>query len=197
MLSWDSLSFSDKMKLFKKWYLVALVGDLCIIFGTLFYSFSNIFRLAMSEMIIGIGAFLVWISIVKYFENTKNHYTILRTMGVAAPQIFKVLIGFLPIMLGCCFLAMTIFYNYRDAFGGFNRAFYTLIALQCGDMVYGFYESTTECSVMFGTLFSYIYIFFAVSQVQSIFMVIVEDSFIEVKYKRGYDWLRDDEDNQS
>lgn len=50
---------------------------------------------------------------------------------------------------------------------------------------------------MFGTLFSYIYIFFAVSQVQSIFMVIVEDSFIEVKYKRGYDWLRGDEDNQS
>jgi hypothetical protein len=97
----------------------------------------------MSEMIIGIGAFLVWISIVKYFENTRNHYTILRTMSVAAPQIFNVLIGFLPIMLGCCFLAMTIFYNYRDAFGGFNRAFYTLIALQCGDMVYGFYESTT------------------------------------------------------
>jgi hypothetical protein len=129
MLSWDSLTFSDKMKLFKKWYLVALVGDLCIIFGTLFYSCSNIFRLAMSEMIIGIGSFLVWLSIVKYFENTKNHYTILRTMGVATPQIFKVLIGFLPIMLGCCFLAMTIFYNYRDAFGGFNKAFYTLLTL--------------------------------------------------------------------
>ena len=61
-------------------------------------------------------------------------------------------------------------------------------------MIYDFYTSTTECSMIFGTLFSYIYIFFAVSQVQSIFMVIVEDSFIEVKYRRHYDWLRDDDD---
>lgn len=143
MLSWDSLSLTDKMALFKKWYFVALLGDLCIIFGTLFFYASNIFRLDVSEMIIGIGSFFIWLSIVKYFENTANHYTILRTCSVAAPQIFKVLVGFLPIMVGCCFLAMTIFYNYREAFGGFNRAFYTLIALQCGDMVYDFYLSTT------------------------------------------------------
>lgn len=47
-------------------------------------------------------------------------------------------------------------------------------------MVYDFYLNTTNCSLLFGTFFSYMYVFFAVSQVQSIFMVIVEDSFIEV-----------------
>lgn len=100
-------------------------------------------------------------------------------------------------MVGSCFLGMTIFYNYEEAFGSFTKSFYTLVALQCGDMVYGFYEETTKSSLIFGTLFSYGYIFFAVSQVQSIFMVIVEDSFVEVKYKRSHEWLLNDEQENS
>jgi len=45
MLSWDSMTFSDKMKLFKKWYIVTLLGDLCIIFGTLYFSLADFFIL--------------------------------------------------------------------------------------------------------------------------------------------------------
>ena len=63
-------------------------------------------------------------------------------------------------------------------------------------MVYDFYIGTTDCSLLFGTFMSYGYVFFAVSQVQSIFMVIVEDSFIEVKYKKNYSWLRGDEERE-
>lgn len=67
MLSWDSLSLKEKMELFKKWYIIALLGDLCIIFGTLFFYASNIFDLEIAEMIIGIGSFFIWLSIVVYF----------------------------------------------------------------------------------------------------------------------------------
>lgn len=116
-------------------------------------------------MILGIGAFCIWISIMKYFKNTKHQYTIMRTLILASPQIFNVLIGFLPIMLGCCFLGMTLFYDYETTFGGFGSAYYTLVALQCGDMVYDFFINTTDCSLIFGSLFSYLYVFFAVSQV--------------------------------
>jgi hypothetical protein len=163
MLTWETLSLSDKLSLFEKWYLVAFIGDLCIIFGTAFFYASNTYDLAISELIIGFGAFCIWISIVKYFKNTPLHYKILETMTVAAPQIFNVLVGFLPIMLGSTFLGMTLFYDYAESFGGFGKSFYTLIALQCGDMVYGFFEETTQCSLIFGTFFSYMYVFFAVS----------------------------------
>ena len=120
MLQWDSLTLSDKLAIFETWYIVAFLGDLCIIFGTIFFYGSNIFNLALAEMIIGVGAFCIWISIMKYFKNTTYHYTILRTMYLASPQIFNVLIGFLPIMLGCCFLGMTLFYDYEETFGGFG-----------------------------------------------------------------------------
>lgn len=57
-------------------------------------------------------------------------------------------------------------------------------------MVYDFFINTTNCSLLFGTLFSYMYVFFAVSQVQSIFMVLVEDSFMTVQYQKNYEWLQ-------
>jgi hypothetical protein len=87
----------------------------------------------------------------------------MRTIGVAAPQIAKVIFGILPIIIGSALLGMTIFYDYKEAFGNFDISFYTLIALQCGDMVYDFYLNTTNCSLIFGTFFSYLYVFFAVS----------------------------------
>lgn len=112
MLSWDNLSLWDKVSLFKMWMLVTFAGDLCIIFGTLAFYWSNYFDLSISETSIGFGAFLIWASAVQYFENTPYQYTILRTLAVAFPEILKVLIGFLPIMLGSAFLCMTLFYDY-------------------------------------------------------------------------------------
>jgi hypothetical protein len=66
-LTWDSLSISDKLALFKKWYIVAFLGDLCIICGTLFFLGSDIYHLKLAELLIGFGTFLIWVSIVKYF----------------------------------------------------------------------------------------------------------------------------------
>lgn len=54
-------------------------------FGTFFFFYSNVFDLGIAELFIGFGSFLIWVSVVKYFESTKQHYTILRTMGKASP----------------------------------------------------------------------------------------------------------------
>lgn len=35
----------------------------------------------------------------------------------------------------------------------------------------------------------YIFIFFVISIVQNIFMVIVEDSYITIKYAKNFEWL--------
>ena len=53
----------------------------------------------------------------------------MRTIGVAGPTIGKVIFGILPITVGSALLGMTIFYDYKDAFGNFDTAIYTLVAL--------------------------------------------------------------------
>ena len=67
MLTWGSLSVWDKLSLFKKWYLITFIGDLCIIFGTLVFLGSNYYPLELAEAVVGFGAFFIWISVVKYF----------------------------------------------------------------------------------------------------------------------------------
>ena len=50
-----------------------------------------------------------------------------------------------------------------------------------------------SCNFIYGQLFGYLWIFFAVSIVQNIFMVIVEDSYISIKYAKNFEWLQSGE----
>jgi hypothetical protein len=123
-------------------------------------------------------------------QNTKFQYIIIRTLTVASPIILKIIIGVMPILIGTVMLAMVFFYDYVDTFSTFSKGAYTLFALQAGDMLYDFYTRTTECSPLIGTAFCYIYVFFCVSILQNIFMVVVEDSYISIKYQKNFDWLQ-------
>ena len=42
----------------------------------------------------------------------------------------------------------------------------------------------------------YCFIFFVISIVQNIFMVIVEDSYISIKYAKNFDWLTKQDDDK-
>ncbi len=70
---------------------------------------------------------------------------------------------------------------------------YELFALQTGDAVQDFYGKTVIAEFAFTNLFFIIYIFLAISLIQNIFLVIVEDSYLTVKYSRSTDWLLKEE----
>ena len=46
-----------------------------------------------------------------------------------------------------------------------------------------------DANFFYAQLFMYLFIFFVVSLVQNIFMVIVEDSYIQIKYAKNFEWL--------
>ena len=78
-MNWTSLTFWEKIKLFKAWYLVSLTGNLCTIFGTAMLIWQQYFALGIAEIFVGLGAFCTWCSIVKYLANTEDYYVIART----------------------------------------------------------------------------------------------------------------------
>ena len=119
----------EKFGLFNKMYLVALLGNLCTIFGSILMMLSNEFRLAEGEVCIGLGAFCAWVSITKYLANTKNFYVIMRTFNKAIPLITKVWIGILPIYIGLAFLSISICWEFKTYFGAFYKGFFTLFSL--------------------------------------------------------------------
>ena len=75
------------MRLFKAWYLVTMIGNLCTIIGTLFEIFSTVFPMGYAQLFIGLGAFCTWCSITKYLANTEEFYVIIRTFKKAIPTI--------------------------------------------------------------------------------------------------------------
>ena len=119
-MRWNNLDIFDKFSLFNRMYLVALLGDLCLIFGSIMMILSNNFDLAIGEVFIGAGAFCMWVSITKYLANTKSFFVIMRTFYKAIPTITKVWIGILPIYIGLCFLSISICWEFKTYFGGFT-----------------------------------------------------------------------------
>lgn len=41
----------------------------------------------------------------------------------------------------------------------------------------------------YAQLFMYVFLFFLISIVQNLFMAIIEDAYLEVKYNRNFEWL--------
>ena len=148
-LNWANLSFWEKAKLFKAWYIVSLLGDLCCIFGSLFIIFPEQFTLGYCEVFIGIGAFCTWSSITKYLSNTGDFYVIMRTFKNAIPTIIKVWIGILPIYIGVCFLSMCVLWEFKDSFGNFTKGFYTMFSVQAGDALYDTYASMRDANFLY------------------------------------------------
>ena len=110
-------------------YLVALLGDLCLVFGCIMMILSNNFNLYIGELFIGAGAFCIWVSITKYLANTKGFFVIMRTFYKALPSIIKVWIGILPIYIGLSFLSISICWEFKTYFGSLTQGGYTLFSL--------------------------------------------------------------------
>ena len=64
-----------------------------------------------------------------------------------------------------------------------------MFSVQAGDALFDTFVSIKEVSLLYAILFMYCFLFFVVSIVQNIFMVIVEDAYISIKYAKNFDWL--------
>lgn len=108
---------------------MSLAGNLCSIFGSLFYIFPVPFFLGYTEIFIGIGAFCTWCSIVKYLANTEDFYVISRTFNQALPLLTHVWIGILPVYIGVSLLSMCVMWEFKDSFGGLASSLYLMFSI--------------------------------------------------------------------
>jgi hypothetical protein len=104
------------------------------------------------------------------------------------PLVLRVAVGVLPIFIGCAFFAMSTFGGSFN-FSGFSRSFYTLFALMQGDSIFDTYREITPHNFLIGTIFMFMEMFFAISFVQNIFLILVGDGYLTVKYRKKSDWL--------
>jgi len=68
-------------------------------------------------MLIGMGTFFIWIKALKFFEGIHPYDLFTRTLGIAAPNLGKVIVGVLPFIIGSGFLASMLFWKSKEYFG--------------------------------------------------------------------------------
>lgn len=188
-ISWANLGFWDKAALFNKWSIMSFFGDLCTVFGSIFYIMSPFFPLSQTELFIGLGCAIHWVCVARYFANTDQYSVITRTLAVAIPMNLKIMLGVAPIFVGFCLFAMSAFWTLTQNFNNFSNTSYTLFSMMNGDSILGTFIGTTKTHMIAGQLFCYTFTFLAICVVQNMNLVIVEDSYLNVKYRSNFDWL--------
>ena len=195
--SWDRLSFWDKASLFNKWSLISLVGSICTIFGSFTYLFPWGFQLKATEFNLGLGCALNWISLTRYLTYTREYSLITRTLQAAVPINLRIMVGILPIFFGYALFCMSVFWSYTSHFSNFSDTAYCLFSMMNGDSILITFQSTTPQYNLLSMFTFYSFTFMAICIWQNMNFVIVEDSYLNVKYQNAYSWLfGDDHDHE-
>ena len=141
--SWDGLSLSEKLKLFNKWSIAILVGNLFTIFGSVFYIMQKHFFQEEISVFIGFGCFFTWISTMRYFSYTKEFSIITITLQTAIPKVTSLQLGILPIFAGFILTGRIWFWQDTHGFNSFSSTSFTLFSVANGDSVWSTFNATT------------------------------------------------------
>jgi len=195
-VSWEALTFSDKINLFNKWSIVSAAANLFSFFGCFFYMVSSLFKYFEVEGFIGLGCCLTWFSITRYFANTQDYTIISRTFEMAIPLVVKVMIGGLPVFFGFVFLGVCLFWPMRGYFDNVPNSAYVLFGVMNGDSVGDVFTGTTFSRLVSGQIFCYVYVILGMCYIQNLNMICVEDCYLTAKYMSNFTWLTGDGKNK-
>ena len=103
--------------------------------------------------------------------------------------------GIAPIFIGYVLLAMSVFWNNTDHYNNFSNASYAFFCMMNGDSILNTFATVTSKNYWLGQFMIYSFVFMSICVWQNMNLVIVEDSYLNVKYKTGYSWLTGSDDD--
>jgi hypothetical protein len=160
-IKWKYLSMNEKMKLFNPWCIAIMIANMFQLVGASSVLFSNTSTLSLNELVIGLGCFGAWLTILRFIDTDQNLYSGPKTIKTAAPKIFNILVGVFPVFIGFGFLGLCLFWR-SDYFKSPSDAFFTLFSMMYGDALRDIYTDVSFGRYLAANLFCYSFIFFAI-----------------------------------
>lgn len=179
-MKWKHLSLNEKIKLFNPWCIGIMLANIFQLVGATSVLFSHSITLSFSELLIGLGCFGAWIGVLRFIDTDAKLYSAPRTMKTAAPIIFRVLVGVIPIFIGFGFLGMCLFWR-SDKFKSPSATFFSLFAMMYGDAIREIYEEVSFGKYLAANLYCYSFVFFAICVVQNIFIIVMQESYFRAR----------------
>ena len=94
----------------------------------------------------------------------------------------------LPFFIGFGMLGLAVFwptFRFRDP----SIAYFSLFCIMLGDEISNTFQEVMQFDTMFGALFMFAWVFFSMSVMMNLFMIIVGDSFEVVQETHKFNWL--------
>ena len=132
--AWEALDVTTKLKFFNFWVVVALLGNLCQLFGSLSTILDDMF-IATTETLLGFGCFFAWVTAVGDLQHNSVAYTIMSTLKRALPVVIPFVVGMMPIFMAYAFLGTALFWP-TGYFRNPMMSMMAQFALVNGDSVY-------------------------------------------------------------
>ncbi len=124
---------------------------------------------------------------------------------MAIPKVAALQFGILPIYVGYTLMGRALFWQDLHAFRSLGTTSFTLFAVANGDSAWDTFHGTTQSRIILGMFYSLGWTFFGVIIMQNMNLVVIEDTYLTVKYQSNNQWLEDvdldkpatkDEENQ-
>ena len=135
MNTWSQLPWDKKMKMIDNWTLVIIVSNILHIFGLMMeLAPANLLGINFGflNFLMGMGTFLIWISLLKYFQYSQDFYILPETMLSAGQIILAALVSAIPIIVGIAFYCMTEF-GFVWRFSSLDNSIIMLWSIMNGD----------------------------------------------------------------
>jgi hypothetical protein len=180
-VTWNTLSCEDKCKFFSVWFVMTMLGCMCLIL----LSLSNLINIKAHsptdngpKLLAGLGCALIWFSLLAYFEHNKGYYILVVTLKKGVPRVARFMVGVMPMMLGYAFFGMVCFGSYSDRFESFSASMITLFAVLNGDVIREtFLNLDNGDFVVVSQVYMYTFICLFIYVVLNVFIAIIEEAF--------------------
>lgn len=159
---WENLEFEEKIRFVDLWVIFTSIGNVSQILGALNILAIGDVTLEVNETVLGIGCFCSWIGIIQYLKPHHHSYIVIDTLSRAFSRLGPYICGILPVFIGFCFLAMSLFWrtgNYTTV----ANAMVVNFSMLNGDNLFPLMLSNISVNGLFGQLYCYAYLLFFIS----------------------------------
>ncbi|XP_076178711.1 mucolipin-3 [Ptiloglossa arizonensis] len=191
------LSFEGKLEFLNLWYVMIIINDLLIIFGSIIKEqierklSTGSDHWNICSIFLGTGNLLVWFGVLRYLGFFKTYNVVILTLKKAAPKVARFLLCAILIYSGFTFCGWLIFGPYHIKFRSLATTSECLFSLINGDDMFATFTITSFKSPMLWWYFRiYLYTFISlyIYVVLSLFISVIMDAYdtIKIYYRDGF-----------
>lgn len=190
------LSREGRLEFLNLWYVMIIVNDILIIFGSAIKEQIDRKQLAgdqwnICSVFLGTGNLLVWFGVLRYLGFFKTYNVVILTLRNAAPKVARFSLCALLIYAGFTFCGWLVLGPYHIKFRSLASTSECLFALINGDDMFATFSIMPMKSPMlwwYCRFYLYTFISLYIYVVLSLFISIIMDAYETIKlyYKEGF-----------